>query len=77
MGETICEETEWEDASFVDTLAAAYAEQGEFEKAVEAEEKAIKLAEGDSSEAYKARLALYKDDKPYFSNTGKSAEAER
>ena len=76
MGETICKESEWEDASFIDTLAAAYAEQGEFEKAVEAEEKAIKLAEGDSLAAYKERLALYQDDKPFFSNTGKSAESD-
>jgi len=77
MSEAACKESEWEDASFIDTLAAAYAEQGEFEKAVETEEKAIKLTEGDNLEAYKERLALYKDGKPFFSKAGKSAEGDR
>ena len=77
MAETVCKETEWENASFIDTLAAAYAEQGEFEKAVETQEKAVKLAEGDNLDSYKERLAMYKEEKPFFSKAGKSAESDR
>ena len=74
MGETVCKASEWEDASFIDTLAAAYAEQGKFDKAVETAKKAVATAEGDSKEAYQDRLDLYEDGKPYFSSAGKSAE---
>lgn len=77
MSEAVCEESEWKDASFIDTLAAAYAEQGEYEKAVEAQEKAVKLTKGDNLATYQERLALYKDGKPFFSNAGKSAEGDR
>ncbi len=57
--------------SFVDTLAAAYAESGEFQKAREWETKAIELAATDKSATDKdktemgSRLELYKLGKPY------------
>ena len=38
-----CELTKWKKASNVDTLAAAYAEHGEFDKAVQRQEEAIKM----------------------------------
>ena len=48
------------------TLAAAYAEVGEFDKAVEWEEKAIQLyANADDRKKGEVRLKLYKDRKPY------------
>jgi hypothetical protein len=48
------------------TLAAAYAEVGEFDKAVEWEEKAIQLyANADDRKKGEERLKLYKDKKPY------------
>ena len=48
-----------------DTLAAAYAETGQFDKAVEAAEEAIELADsaGDRAE-FKRRKRLYEDGKP-------------
>ena len=52
-----------------DTLAAAYAEAGNFAKAIEFEEKALSLP---GSEAYKddfkRRLELYRSGKPYREN---------
>lgn len=49
-----------------DTLAAAYAQAGEFEKAVEAAKEAIELADspGDRAE-FKRRKRLYEDGKPF------------
>ncbi len=61
-----CEQTEWKDAHCMDTLAAAYAEAGDFEKAVEWETKAMALAGGKTAVLiYKPRLDLYKAGKPY------------
>ncbi len=72
-----CEASDWEDASFIDTLAAAYAEQGEFEAAVKYANQAVELAKGDKKDQYKQRLALFEAGKPYRSKTGKSAESQR
>lgn len=51
---------------YIDTLAAAYAENGDFDKAKEWEAKAIKMATAEKSkEEYRSRLELYKQKKPY------------
>jgi TPR repeat protein len=54
------------DAGILDTLAAAYAEAGQFEKAISTEKQAISLAsrEGEQRE-YETRLKLYQEKKPY------------
>ncbi len=63
-----CELSCWRDADDLDTLAAAYAEAGDFARAVEWEEKAIGLVEGDEREArFRKRRDLYRDGKPYRS----------
>jgi hypothetical protein len=60
-----------ETASYLDTLAAAYAEAGRFEEAVRWQEKALAdpaLAKQVSREEYarcRQRLDLYKQRKPY------------
>jgi len=60
-----CDLTGWTNAMYLDTLAAAYAESGNFRKAVHWEKKAIKgLADKDLSEGQKA-LSLYEHRKPY------------
>jgi tetratricopeptide (TPR) repeat protein len=46
-------------------LAAAHAELGEFDKAVEWQTKAIELAPKAQKDQYEERLKLYKDKKPY------------
>jgi Tetratricopeptide repeat len=63
----VCELTENKNGGYLDTLAAAFAELGDFAKAVEWQEKALKA--GDlpikDMEAARQRLDLYKAKKPY------------
>jgi tetratricopeptide (TPR) repeat protein len=60
-----CELSKYEDANWIDTLAAAYAEAGDFERAVEWQEKAIKLLPDDFKKRAEERLKLYRDKKAY------------
>jgi len=60
-----CELTDWEDADSLDTFAAAYAEAGQFDKAVEWQQKAIELAPDDEKADFETRLKLYQEGKPY------------
>ena len=53
-----CELTDWKDPTYLDTLAAAYAEAGDFDAAVRTQAKAIELAKD-----FGARLKLYQDKK--------------
>ncbi|HKB02564.1 MAG TPA: tetratricopeptide repeat protein [Gemmataceae bacterium] len=57
----------YRDGRFFDTLAAAYAEAGEFDKAVETQQKAIDDPEfmKDDGAAARKRLQLYRDKKPF------------
>jgi tetratricopeptide (TPR) repeat protein len=53
----------------LDTLAAAYAEAGEYDQALDAANRALNLAaaNGDSAKAsaIRYRIGLYTDGKPY------------
>lgn len=57
--------TKGDDWNALDTRAAAHAEAGEFDKAVEWAEKAIAKAPATANEQLVARLNLYKEQKPY------------
>jgi tetratricopeptide (TPR) repeat protein len=54
-----------EDFTYLDTLAAAYANAGDFDKAEETITKAIKIAPQSHRDALKKRLELYKQERPY------------
>jgi len=55
-----------EDENMLGTLAAAYAEVGDFDKAVEWQEKANKhYTDADDRRKGEDRLKLYKKKKPY------------
>ena len=62
-----CELTDHKNGGYLDTLAAAHAEVGEFDKAVEWQAKALKM--GDipikDMDSAKKRLELFKGKKPY------------
>ncbi len=60
-----CELTDWKDPAYLDTLAAAYAEVGDFDAAVKTQAKAIELVKD-----FDARLKAYQDKKRH-SDTAK------
>lgn len=60
-----CELTDWKDAGFLDTLAAAYAEAGDFESAIKWQTKAIELAPEAAKNEIQSRLDLYQEGKPF------------
>jgi hypothetical protein len=67
-----CTLSGWKDAYLIDTLAAACADAGDFDKAVGWENKAIGMLPGDIgfSAAAQDRLALYRDKKPFHEPNG-------
>jgi len=62
-----CRLTKWKNSHYLDTLAAAYAEQADFVKAVETERRAMELRDAKSSgrEGMESRLRLYQEHKPF------------
>jgi tetratricopeptide (TPR) repeat protein len=61
-----CELTDWKDWGIIDTLAAAYAEQGDFDRAIKYQKQVLQM--GRSSNEYdkvKEHLALYEQHRPY------------
>jgi len=63
-----CELTNWKNARYVGTLAAAYAETGDFDSAVKWQKKAIDLLTEEEEELhadFEERLKLYQSGKPY------------
>jgi hypothetical protein len=55
-----CELSGWTDANHLDTLAAAFAEVGQLDKAVETETRAVQLATGKKQQAFRLRLESYR-----------------
>jgi len=63
-----CELTEWANGAYLDTLAASYAEAGNFEVAVKMQRRAVEFSDKESQETQeeiKSRVALYLDKKAY------------
>ena len=60
-----CELIGWENWAYLSTLAAAYAEAGQFDEAVRWAGKAIDLAPEESRGELRKRLSLYQAAKPY------------
>jgi tetratricopeptide (TPR) repeat protein len=58
-----------EDFAYLDTLAAAYANAGEFDQAQQTIAQAIKLAPGEQKQTLQRRLELYTAEKPYREKT--------
>jgi tetratricopeptide (TPR) repeat protein len=63
---TACELTAWNEWQCLGTLAAAYAETGDFENAVRWGDKAVQSApNGDQRKKHRDAVALYRQRKPY------------
>jgi len=62
-----CELSKWKDWRDIDTLAAAHAEAGEFDQAIDYENQALALAtdQPDLVRKAKERLQLYQQHRPY------------
>ena len=54
-----------DDFRYLDTWAAAHANDGKFEQAIETLDKAISIAPDDEVETLKRRKALYQQNEPY------------
>lgn len=65
LAKKACELTNFEDASCLSILAAAYAECGDFQKAIEYQEIGIKLIGEEVTEEWEKELETYKSGKPY------------
>src|SRR5262249_55462280 len=60
-----CELTDWRDLQLIDTLAAAFAEAGDFDKAVKYQVKALGLSKDEKEKAsLRGHLDLYKANRP-------------
>jgi tetratricopeptide (TPR) repeat protein len=65
-----CDLSRWIEPSYLDTLAAAQAETGDFAAAIDRQEHAIALLKDDrQKDDYRSRLALYQARQPYRSPT--------
>lgn len=66
-GTKACELTRWKDTSSIDTLAAAYAEVGNFDQAAKLEQQALQMRSSspDEGRAMQERLVSYQQRKPY------------
>jgi tetratricopeptide (TPR) repeat protein len=76
MARQACTLADWKDPYLLDTLAAAYAEAGNFDEAVRWQAKAAGLpaSNQDFRKTAEERLALYRDKRPYREPAG---DAER
>ncbi len=61
-----CELTNWKDTRFLNTLAVAQAEAGDFDAAVNSQNRAIELlTDTRQQDDYRSRLVLYQAKRPY------------
>jgi tetratricopeptide (TPR) repeat protein len=60
-----CESCAWQVYNRLGTLAAAYAEKGDFEEAVKWQQKCLEIAPANRKQAQQNRLRLYQAAKPY------------
>jgi len=75
LAEQACKVSGGKDWYHLDTLAAAYAEDGDFDKAIEYAQKAIDVAPENKRDLCQQQLKRFKDKKPFRSQVGKNAEA--
>ncbi|MBA2435772.1 MAG: tetratricopeptide repeat protein [Chthoniobacterales bacterium] len=60
-----CKIDSWDNWDYIDTLAAAYAETGDFKNAIKFEEKAIRKGGREDTKSAQERLALYQQQRPF------------
>jgi tetratricopeptide (TPR) repeat protein len=65
LAEKACEMSEYKKPHILSTLAAAYAETGDFESAIKWSSKAVEISQEDIQDQLKAELKSYKKGKPF------------
>ena len=67
LGNILCIATRWENSKSIDTLAAAYAETGAYDKAIEMQTRALQLHDipPEARQRMEQRLDLYRQHKPF------------
>ncbi len=65
LGTKACEVTEYKRPHILSTLAAGYAESGDFETAIKWSSKAVEMGEGEIKEQLQKELDSYKQGKPW------------
>src|SRR5437763_52903 len=67
LAEDACTKSQWKNGAAIDTLAAAYAEAGDFTQSVKFQEQALSFPESsaESRTGMEKRLALYQKHLPY------------
>jgi tetratricopeptide (TPR) repeat protein len=63
----LCHLTKWSNSDYLDTLAAACAETGDFEKAVQYQNQAVKFwtSENEDKDRMRARVRVYQQHQPF------------
>ena len=75
MGLKACELTEHKQSHILSTLAAAYAETGDFDSALKWSEKSVELGDGEIKEQLKQELESYRQKKPWREKKSEAAPA--
>jgi tetratricopeptide (TPR) repeat protein len=67
LAKKACEETEWEESHIISTLAAAYAEAGDFDSARKYSRQAVETSDPDAGvrEQLEEELTTYEKNEPY------------
>jgi tetratricopeptide (TPR) repeat protein len=65
LAHEVCGLNQWRDPDIINTLAAAYAESGQFAEAVKIQQKAVDLVGPRRREDFQRRLKMYQEQKPY------------
>jgi tetratricopeptide (TPR) repeat protein len=64
-----CELSQWNDWNIIDTLAAAYAEQGDFDRAIQYQKQVLEMGKfAKDNDKIRQHLALYEQHTPYRQN---------
>lgn len=66
LAKKLAQFSDYNDAALLDTLAAAHAENLEFEQAVSWEEKALAIAQPEQQPTYQSRLESYRNKKRWW-----------
>ena len=77
LAKKACEETEYKQAHILSTLAAGYAETGDFVTAVEWSKKAVELGSDDLKPALSKELESYESSKPWRETQTASADTAK